>query len=147
MNKTSEERLLNYVIKRWLVLIISIFSVFSAAAHGDMDKIFDAIEAPHGGRIRESGGYQLELVVRQNLINVYVARADNAAPIDLSTASAAAIIVLEGKKEVMDLKYKEGAFSATSQFSSLELATVAVVVRLEDDAQLIAKFLPRSSHH
>lgn len=147
IQRIGMENILYYFTKACLVLIFSLFSPITAVAHGDMDKIFDSIEAPHGGRIRESGGYQLELVVNQKLINVYVTRTNNAAPIDLTAASAAVIIVNVGKKEVLDLEYKDGSFFTMSQFDSLDLSTIALVVTLGDGSRISAKFLPRNAHH
>lgn len=138
---------MSVLIKQYLVFIFSLFTALPAVAHGDMDRIFDSMEAPHGGRVRESGGYQVELVVRQNSLNVYVATVDKMAPIDLSTSSATALIVHDGRKEMVDLEYREGALTTKSEFGSLEMATVAIVIKLENGRQFSAKFLPKNTHH
>ena len=48
----------------WLTAMALACIAGYAPAHGDMEKIQDALSAPNGGRLRLSGQYYLELVAQ-----------------------------------------------------------------------------------
>ncbi len=118
-----------------------------APAHGDMEKIQDALSAPNGGRLRLSGQYYIELVAQPRQLTVHAMHADTKAPIDLAQASGAAIVLLDGKKEIVDLAPTGTQLTGEGQFASAENATIAVLVKLADGTQLSGKFSPRNDRH
>jgi hypothetical protein len=86
----------------WLAIALACITGY-AQAHGDMEKIQDALSAPNGGRLRLSGQYYIELVAQPRQLTVHAMHADTKVPVDLTLASGAAIVLLDGKKEVVDL--------------------------------------------
>ena len=131
----------------WLTAMALACIAGYAPAHGDMEKIQDALPAPNGGRLRLSGQHYIELVAQPRQLSVHVIRADTKAPVDLAQASGAAIVVLDGKKEVIDLVPKGTQLTGEGQFTSAENATIAVLVKLPDGTQLSGKFSPRNDRH
>ena len=119
----------------------------AAMAHGDMEKIQDALDAPHGGRLRLSGDYYIELVTSPRSLAVYVADARNKQPVDLGKSNGAAIVVSGGKKQMVDLTAEGHVLHYEGPFSSIENATIAVIVQLPDGTKLSGKYSPRNDRH
>lgn len=122
-------------------------AVTQANAHGDMEKIQDALTAPHGGRLRLSGDYYIELVAKPRQLRVYAMRASSKEPVELAQGSGAAIVVMEGRKEVIDLIPDGADLRGDGQFASLDDAIIAIVIRLPDGAQLSGKYSPSTDRH
>ena len=131
---------------RWLAFALACIAGY-AQAHGDMEKIQDALPAPNGGRLRLSGQHYIELVAQPRQLTVHAMHADTKVPVDLTQASGAAIVLLDGKKEVVDLAPKGTQLSGEGQFASAANATIAVLVKLADGTQLSGKFSPRNDRH
>ena len=131
---------------RWLAFALACIAGY-AQAHGDMEKIQDALPAPNGGRLRLSGQHYIELMAQPRQLRVHALRADTKAPVDLAQASGAAIVLLDGKKEVIDLTPTGTLLTGEGQFASAENATIAVLVKLADGTQLSGRFSPRNDRH
>jgi hypothetical protein len=59
----------------WLAIGLACITGY-AQAHGDMEKIQDALSAPNGGRLRLSGQYYIELVAQPRQLTVHAMHAD-----------------------------------------------------------------------
>lgn len=130
----------------WLAIGLACITGY-AQAHGDMEKIQDALSAPNGGRLRLSGQYYIELVAQPRQLTVHAMHADTKVSVDLTLASGAAIVLLDGKKEVVDLAPTGTQLSGEGQFASAANATIAVLVKLADGTQLSGRFSPRNDRH
>jgi hypothetical protein len=71
-------------------------------------------KGPNGGRVVEAGAHHVELVVKDNAVNVFVTDASDK-PISITGFKGVAIFTISGKAQRIPLEPKEGAhLSGTS---------------------------------
>jgi hypothetical protein len=95
-------------MKFTIVALASILLTASPAAAHEVEK------GPHGGRVVEAGAHHVELVVKDNAVNVFVTDASDK-PISITGFKGVAIFTISGKAQRIPLEPKEGArLSGTS---------------------------------
>ena len=95
-------------MKFTIVALASILLTASPAAAHEVEK------GPNGGRVVEAGAHHVELVVKDNAVNVFVTDASNK-PISITGFKGVAIFTISGKAQRIPLEPKEGArLSGTS---------------------------------
>jgi hypothetical protein len=75
----------------WRVIAGLLSLILSAGAHARSDEPIKAASSSHGGQVHASGPYQLELVVNERELTLYVTDRE-AMPVDTSEGSVKAII-------------------------------------------------------
>ena len=64
-------------------LVFGATLAFSFPAQAHTDEFFESVEAPHGGQLRMTGPFHMELVAKDGDLTVYVTdHADNAIGVD-----------------------------------------------------------------
>jgi hypothetical protein len=95
-------------MKFTIVALASILLTASPAAAHEVEK------GPNGGRVVEAGAHHVELVVKDNAVNVFVTDASDK-PISITGFKGVAIFTISGKAQRIPLEPKEGArLSGTS---------------------------------
>jgi hypothetical protein len=95
-------------MKFTIVALASIVLTASPAAAHEVEK------GPNGGRVVEAGAHHVELVVKDNAVNVFVTDASDK-PISITGFKGVAIFTISGKAQRIPLEPKEGArLSGTS---------------------------------
>jgi hypothetical protein len=95
-------------MKFTIVALASILLTASPAAAHEVEK------GPNGGRVVEAGAHHVELVVKDNDVNVFVTDASDK-PISITGFEGVAIFTISGKAQRIPLEPKEGArLSGTS---------------------------------
>jgi hypothetical protein len=71
-------------------------------------------KGPNGGRVVEAGAHHVELVVKENTVNVFVTEASEK-PVSINGFKGVAIFTISGKAQRITLEPKEGTrLSGTS---------------------------------
>ena len=95
-------------MKFTIVALASILLTALPAAAHEVEK------GPNGGRVVEAGAHHVELVVKENEVNVFVTDASDK-PISISGFKGVAIFTISGKAQRITLEPKEGThLSGTS---------------------------------
>jgi hypothetical protein len=95
-------------MKFTIVALASILLTASPAAAHEVEK------GPNGGRVVEAGAHHVELVVKDNAVNVFVTDASDKL-ISITGFKGVAIFTISGKAQRIPLEPKEGArLSGTS---------------------------------
>src|SRR6476469_3027979 len=70
-------------------LVIGVTLAVSFPAHAHTDEFFESVEAPHGGQLRMTGPFHLELIAKEGELTVYVTdHADTKISVDGGLAKA-----------------------------------------------------------
>jgi hypothetical protein len=70
-------------------LVFGTILILSLPAGAHTDEYFESVEAPHGGQLRMTGPFHMELVAKEGDLTVYVTdHADNAISVDGGLAKA-----------------------------------------------------------
>jgi hypothetical protein len=83
-----------------VALAIILLAALPAAAH-------EVEKGPNGGRVVEAGAHHVELVVRENAVNVFVTDAGEK-PVSVNGFKGVAIFTISGKAQRIPLEPKEG---------------------------------------
>jgi hypothetical protein len=95
-------------MKFTIVALASILLTASPAAAHEVEK------GPNGGRVVEAGAHHVELVVKDNAVNVFVTDASDK-PISITGFKGVAIFTISGRAQRITLEPKEGTrLSGTS---------------------------------
>ena len=90
-----------------VALASMLITAFPAAAH-------EVEKGPNGGRVVEAGAHHIELVVKENAVNVFVTDASDK-PVSINGFKGVAIFTISGKAQRIVLEPKDGArLSGTS---------------------------------
>jgi hypothetical protein len=115
---------------------------FLAAAH--TEEFFDSRQSPHGGQMRMTGPYHLELVVKDNEIGVYVMdHADK--EISVNGGSGKATIQNGKTKTKISVKLEQAGgnlLQGNGNFSITPETVIAVFVELPEQQAYAASFTP-----
>ena len=116
---------------------------WTGAAFAHTDEYFDAHPSPHGGQVRMSGPYHLELVTGVGELVVYVTdHANNAISTEGATGSAS--ISSGGATQTAGLRPAGGnRFTAACDAAIGPGTTIAVAVTLPGEPTAAASFVPR----
>ena len=117
---------------RYLLIGVLLSWSASASAH-------DA-KGPHGGRIADAGPYHAELVVKSDVVDVFISDA-NEKPVAVSTFKGTAILVSGGKSQRVVLAPVDGTRLSGSATAALPDQPKGVVQLTGPDGKTIqAKF-------
>ena len=83
-----------------VALAIILLTALPAAAH-------EVEKGPNGGRVVEAGAHHVELLVKENVVNVFVSDA-NDKPVSIIGFKGVAIFTISGKAQRIPLEPKEG---------------------------------------
>jgi hypothetical protein len=91
--------------------IVALASILLSAAPGAAHEVE---KGPNGGRVVEAGAHHVELVVKENAVNVFVTDASDK-PVSIIGFKGVAIFTISGKAQRIPLEPKEGTrLSGTS---------------------------------
>jgi hypothetical protein len=115
---------------------------FFAGAH--TEEFFDSRESPHGGQMRMTGPYHLELVVKDNEIGVYVMdHADK--ELSVNGGSGKATIQSGKTKTKISVKLEQAGdnlLKGSGNFSITPETVITVFVELPEQEAYAASFTP-----
>jgi hypothetical protein len=107
-------------MKFTIVALASILLTALPAAAHEVEK------GPNGGRVVEAGGYHVELVAKENAVNVFVTDAGEK-PVSVNGFKGVAIFTISGKAQRVPLEPKEGARLSGTSPVALPAEPVGVV--------------------
>jgi hypothetical protein len=111
-----------------------------AGAH--TDEYFESVEAPHGGQLRMTGPFHMELVAKDGNLTVYVTdHADNAISVDGGLAKAN---IENGATRTQVNLHPVGnnVLRGTGTFSLTPSTVVVVFMKLPNQDGYAARFMP-----
>lgn len=123
-------------------LITCLLATVVNIAYAHSDEYLDTVKAPHGGQMRMSGAYHLELVLKDNEITVYLS--DHSGN-DVSAAGATGTAIVHSGKDRVTVKLSPSGESALQGHGNFILdpkMTVSVKVKLKEKDHAEAKFQP-----
>ena len=123
-----------------LVLSALLTSALPAWAH--TDEYFEFVQAPHGGQLRMTGPYHMELVAKSGELTVYVTdHADN--PISVDGGLAKANIENGTTKTQVNLHpVGSNILGGSGNFSLTPSTVVIVFMKLPNQDGYAARFMP-----
>lgn len=127
-------------------MILGVLSVMilalplSAGAH--TDEYFESVQAPHGGQLRMTGPYHMELLAKDGELTVYVTdHADNNIGVDGGLAKAT--VETESSRTQVHLHPVGGnVLKGTGTFSLTPSTVVIVFMKLPNQDGYAARFMP-----
>jgi hypothetical protein len=123
-----------------LAVGIILFLPLSAGAH--TDEYFESVEAPHGGQLRMTGPFHMELVAKDGDLTVYVTdHADNAISVDGGLAKAN---IENGSTRTQVNMHPVGnnILRGSGTFSLTPNTVVVVFMKLPNQEGYAARFTP-----
>lgn len=123
-----------------LVVSALLASALPAGAH--TDEYFESVKAPHGGQLRMTGPYHMELVAKGGNLTVYVTdHADN--PISVDGGLAKANIENGSTKMQVNLHpVGSNILGGSGNFSLTPSTVVIVFMKLPNQDGYAARFMP-----
>jgi hypothetical protein len=112
----------------------------SAGAH--TDEYFESVQAPHGGQLRMTGPYHMELVAKSGELTVYVTdHADNPISVDGGLAKAN---IENGSTKTQVSLHPVGShiLGGSGNFSLTPNTIVIVFMKLPNQDSYAARFMP-----
>lgn len=132
-------------MKKWIPsLLVGAVLTVTLPAYAHTDEYLDTVETEHGGQLRMSGPYHLELVVRDKEITVYVAdHADAKIKTDGGTAKAVIQTGKSGPKTTIKLEPAgDNLLKGAGNFALKPESVVIIFVRLPGQEAHSARFMP-----
>ena len=123
-------------------LVIGVILGVSFPAHAHTDEYFESVEAPHGGQLRMTGPFHMELVAKEGDLTVYVTdHADNAISVDGGLAKAN---IENGSTRTQVNLHPVGSniLRGSGTFSLTPTTVVVVFMKLPDQDGYAARFMP-----
>ena len=123
-----------------LVFGVALASSFPAQAH--TDEFFESVEAPHGGQLRMTGPFHMELVAKDGDLTVYVTdHADNAISVDGGLAKAN---IENGSTRTQVNLHPVGnnILKGSGAFSLSPSTVVVIFMKLPNQEGYAARFMP-----
>jgi len=114
----------------------------SSPALAHTDEYFESVEAPHGGQLRMTGPYHMELVAKDGDLTVYVTdHADNAISVDGGLAKAN---IENGSTRMQVNMHPVGnnILRGSGTFSLTSSTVVVVFIKLPNQDGYAARFMP-----
>ncbi|MDF0664964.1 MAG: hypothetical protein P0119_02690 [Nitrospira sp.] len=125
-----------------VALVFGMTLAFSFTAQAHTDEFFDAVEAPHGGQLRMTGPFHIELVAKAGDLIVYVTdHADNAISVDGGLAKAN---IENGATRTQVNLFPVGSniLRGSGTFSLTPSTVVVVFLKLPKQDGYAARFMP-----
>ena len=123
-------------------LVLSTTLAFSVPVGAHTDEYFESVEAPHGGQLRMTGPFHLELVARDGELTVYVTdHADNAISVDGGLAKAT-IETGPTRAQVHLHPVGSNVLKGSGSFSLTPNTVVIVFMKLPNQDGYAARFMP-----
>lgn len=125
-----------------LCLLFGLPLMSAAPGMAHTDEYFESVEAPHGGQLRMTGPYHMELVVKGGSLTVYVTdHADN--PISVDGGLAKANIENGATKTQVNLHpVGNNILGGSGTFSLTPSTLVVVFMKLPNQDGYAARFMP-----
>ena len=123
-------------------LIFGLAMAFSLSAHAHTDEFFESVEAPHGGQLRMTGPFHMELVAKDGDLTVYVTdHADNVISVDGGLAKAN---IENGATRTQVNLHPVGnnILRGSGTFSLTPSTVVVVFMKLPNQDGYAARFMP-----
>ena len=123
-------------------LAFGVTLAFSFSAQAHTDEFFESVEAPHGGQLRMTGPFHMELVAKEGDLTVYVTdHADNAISVDGGLAKAN---IENGSTRTQVNLHPVGSniLRGSGTFSLTSTTVVVVFIKLPDQDGYAARFMP-----
>lgn len=123
-------------------LVFSMTLTLSLQAGAHTDEFFESVEAPHGGQLRMTGPFHLELVAKEGDLTVYVTdHADNAISVDGGLAKAN---IENGSTRTQVNLHPVGSniLRGSGTFSLTSSTVVVVFMKLPKQDGYAARFMP-----
>ena len=134
----GEQRMTTMILGVLSVMILAL--PLSVGAH--TDEYFESVQAPHGGQLRMTGPYHMELLARDGELTVYVTdHADNIIGVDGGLAKAT---VETGSNRTQVHLHPVGGniLKGTGTFSLTPSTVVIVFMKLPNQDGYAARFMP-----
>jgi hypothetical protein len=123
-----------------LVVGFTLASAYPAGAH--TDEYFESVEAPHGGQLRMTGPFHMELVAQDGALTVYVTdHADNAISVEGGLAKAT-VETNTTKTQVHLHPVGTNMLKGSGAFSLTPSTVVIVFMKLPNQDGYAARFMP-----
>ncbi len=123
-------------------LVIGVTLAFSFPAQAHTDEFFESVEAPHGGQLRMTGPFHMELVAKDGYLTVYVTdHADNAISVDGGLAKAT-IEAGSARTQVHLHPIGNNMLKGSGTFSLTPNTVVIVFMKLPNQDGYAARFMP-----
>ncbi len=113
---------------------------FPVGAH--TDEYFESVQAPHGGQLRMTGPYHMELLAKDGELTVYVTdHADNSISVDGGLAKAT-VETGSNKTQVHLHPVRGNVLKGAGTFSLTPSTVVIVFMKLPNQDGYAARFMP-----
>jgi hypothetical protein len=123
-------------------VVFGMILALSLPAGAHTDEYFESVEAPHGGQLRMTGPFHMELVAKEGNLTVYVTdHADNAISVDGGLAKAN---IENGATRTQVNLHPVGnnVLRGTGTFSLTPSTVVVVFMKLPNQDGYAARFMP-----
>ena len=122
--------------------VFGVTLAFSVPAQAHTDEFFESVEAPHGGQLRMTGPFHLELVAKDGDLTVYVTdHADNAISIEGGLAKAT-IETGSDRTQVHLHPVGSNMLKGSGTFALTPSTVVIVFMKLPNQDGYAARFMP-----
>jgi hypothetical protein len=123
------------------VLVAAIFAV-ALPAWAHVDEYFDSVEAPHGGQLRMTGPYHVELVAKEGELTIYVTdHADNKISVGGGLAKAT-VEAGQTRAQVNLHPVADNVLKGAGAFTLTPETVVIVFIKLPNQDAHSARFMP-----
>ena len=117
-------------------------SAFATSAWAHTDEYFEAVQAPHGGQLRMTGPFHMELVAQDGQLTVYVTdHADNKISVDGGLAKAT-VETGTAKTQVHLHPVGDNMLKGSGTFALAPSTVVIVFMKLPSQDGYAARFMP-----
>jgi hypothetical protein len=123
-------------------VVFGIALTLPLAAGAHTDEFFESVEAPHGGQLRMTGPFHMELVAQDGDLTVYVTdHADNAISVDGGLAKAT-VETGSNRTQVHLHPVGNNMLRGSGNFSLTPSTVVIVFMKLPNQDGYAARFMP-----
>jgi hypothetical protein len=123
-------------------MILASILVVSSPVCAHTDEFFESVEAPHGGQLRMTGPFHLELVVKEGELTVYITdHADTKISVDGGLAKAT-VETGQIRTQVHLHPVGDNVLKGSGIFSLMPNTVVIVFVKLPNHDAYSARFIP-----
>ena len=115
---------------------------WSGPAWAHVDEYFDSVESPHGGQLRMTGPYHVELVAKEGVLTIYVTdHADNKISVGGGLAKAT-VETGQTRTQVNLHPVADNVLKGSGVFTLRPETVVIVFIKLPDQEAQSARFMP-----
>jgi len=125
-----------------IALALSATLAMTPSAWAHTDEFFESVEAPHGGQLRMTGPFHLELVAKEGELTVYVTdHADTRISVDGGLAKAT-VETGQTRTQVHLHPVGDNMLKGSGIFSLMPNTVVIVFMKLPNQDGYAARFMP-----